>query len=180
MATDINTDFDRARRAIAEGRISEERDAMDADENRVPDARKDNTMATDQVDVKISEDLVRGIIETKVQAAITEALSPQKGIVERVVGAALSMKVDDTGKRSSYASDNKLTYLEVLCRKVVQAAAESAIEKWAAERQAVLEAEFLRQLQTKKTSSQLVRACVDGLADAVHSRWRFSVCFPGK
>jgi len=46
-------------------------------------------MKTDTVDIKVSEDLIRGIIETKVQAAITEALSTESGMVERVVAAAL-------------------------------------------------------------------------------------------
>lgn len=135
-------------------------------------------MSHDQVDIKVSPDLVRAIIETKVQAAITEALTSERGVVERVVAAALQTKVDNDGKRSAYSSENKFTYLDYLCRKILRSAAEAAVERWAAERKEVLEAEFLRQLQTKKTSSQLVRACVDGLTTAVKHKWTFMVEFP--
>lgn len=134
-------------------------------------------MAADQVDIKVSEDLIRGIIETKVQAAITEALSSERGVVERVVAAALDTKVNEKGERSRYDGDNKFTYLDSLCRRVIRAAAESAIQKWAAEQQAMLEAQFRRQLQTRKVSNRLVRACVDGLTDATEAQWRFKVEF---
>ena len=135
---------------------------------------------TDQIDIKVSEDLVKGILESKVQAAITEALSKDQGIVESVVHAALSCKVNADGKRSTYDSENKFTYLDALCKKTIQAAAESAIKKWAEERQKSLEAEFLKQLQTKKTSSMIVKACVSGLVEATKSKWNFSVNFPSE
>ena len=133
---------------------------------------------SDQVDIKISEDLVRGIIETKVHAAISEALSSKSSVVEQVVTAALTMKVDRTGKISNYSHENKFDFLDILCRNVIQDAALAAVKKWATERQDVLEAQFQKALQTKKTSNRLVRACVDGLVDATKFSWSFQVVLP--
>lgn len=133
---------------------------------------------SDQVDIKISEDLVRSIIEAKVHTAITEALSDKKGVVERVVSAALSRKVNSKGQKPDSYDRDPLTYMEYLCRKLISRATETAIEKWVESRHAVLEAEFLRQLQTKKTSSAMVRACVDGFQEAAKQSWRFQVVFP--
>jgi len=130
-----------------------------------------------EVDIKVSEDLIRGIIETKVQTAITEALSEESSVVENVVTAALTQKVSSTGSVSRYATDNKFSYLDVLCKKLIREAAEAAIARWVVSRKEVLEKEFLRQLQTKKTSSLMVRACVEGLTGAVKEKWRFSVSF---
>ena len=96
----------------------------------------------DQVDIKISEGLVKGIIESKIQTAIVESLSGESTLIEKVVAAALQAKVDASGKRSNYSSDNKFTFLEVLCRKTLQDAAKLAIQQWANERQDVLRAEF--------------------------------------
>jgi hypothetical protein len=107
----------------------------------------------DQVDIKISEGLIKGIIESKVHTAIAEALSPDKGVVERIVCAALNHKVDINGRVSSYSSDNKFPYIETLCGTIIREAAEAAVKGWAEERHEVLEKEFLKQLQTKKTSS---------------------------
>jgi len=134
-------------------------------------------MGKDAVDIKISDDLVMGIIEKKVQTAIIEALDSETGVVERVITAALGMKVDSEGKVNSYSSSNKYTLLDVTCKKLIQGAAEAAIKDWVDKRHDVIKAEFMKQLQTKKTSSLLVRACVDGLAAATTSRWRFSVAF---
>jgi len=86
--------------------------------------------------------------------------------------------VGQDGQRSRYDSENKFTYLDRLCCNLIRGAAKSAIQKWAAEQQDVLEAEFLRQLQTKKVRSTVVRACVDGLASATKNHWRFTVDFP--
>jgi len=129
----------------------------------------------DTVDIKISEDLIKGIIETKVQAAITQALSSEASVVEQVVAAALECKVDEKGKRSRYDSDNKFTYLDSLCRKMIRNAAESAVQEWAHSQQKLLTDTFLKQLQTKKTANALVKTCVDGLSDAASQSWRFSV-----
>ena len=129
----------------------------------------------DQVDIKVSPDLIQGIVERKVQTAITEALSNEKCLVERVVTAALEMKVRQDGKVSRYSSDNKFTYLEALCNQLIRDAAKTAIKEWAEGRKQELKAEFLRQLQTKKTSKILVRACVDGIVNAVGNKWMFSV-----
>jgi len=133
---------------------------------------------SDQVDIKISESLIKGIIESKVQTAITEALSKDKGVVERVVASALTMMVGEDCNVSKYSSDNKYTFLDALCRKLIREAALVAVQKWAEDRKEVLEREFLHQLQTKKVSNLMVRACVDGLIDATKNKWRFTVCFP--
>ncbi len=130
---------------------------------------------SDSVDIKVSPDLVRSIIETKVQTAIVEALDSETGIVERVITAAMGLKVNNEGKVDNYGDRNKRTMLEWMCHQVVNKAAEAAVAKWVAERHDVLEAEFLKHLHTKKASSAMVRACVDGLAAATASKWRFSV-----
>jgi len=134
----------------------------------------------DTVDIKISEDLIKGIIETKVQTAIAEALSSERTVVEQVVSAALTCRVDQNCNRSKYDSDNKYTYIEALCKKLIRDAATQAVQQWAESKQAELEKEFLRQLQTKKTSSKVVAACVDGLSEATKNHWRFSVQFPSE
>lgn len=134
--------------------------------------------SSDQVDIEISEDLVRSIIEAKVHTAIVESLASEKGVVERVVSAALCRKVSEDGSKPDRYEKSPLTYMEYLCRRVISQAAEAAIARWAEERQDVLEAEFLKQLQAKKTASAMVRACVDGLQQAAKCGWRFQVVFP--
>jgi len=134
--------------------------------------------ANGQVDIKISDDLIRPIIEAKVQAAIVEALSGDSGLVGKTISNALTMKVDSNGKVSDYTCSNKYTYLDYLCKSIIIEAADKAVRRWVEMRKPELEEEFLRQIQTKKTSKMLVRACVDGLANATKNKWRFSVVFP--
>lgn len=133
----------------------------------------------DQVDIKVSEGLVRSIIEAKVQAAISEALMDHAGVVEQVVSAALQQKVDDNGQVSKYSSENRFTYLEWLCRSVIRTAATEATVRWAATRQKELEEEFFKQLQTKKTATMLAKSCLAGVIDAAGSQYRLNVSVTG-
>lgn len=126
-----------------------------------------------QVDIKVSQDLIAPIIEAKVQAAIIEALGDERDLIERVVTAALTKKVE-TDRYSS----KTIPWIEKVCNEVVRAAAEQAIKTWAGSQQDRIAEEFVRQLSQQRTSKSVVRAMIDGLADASKSRWKFSVELP--
>ena len=128
---------------------------------------------TDQVEIRIGQDLIAPIIEAKIQAAIIEALGDERGLIERVVAEAVTRKVPE----AEYSS-RKVPWIEHVCQTVIRGAAETAIRQWAESQQQRIADEFLRQLQQKTTSRSVVKAMIEGMVDASKSQWKFSVQLP--
>ncbi|QDU61272.1 hypothetical protein Pan216_21260 [Planctomycetes bacterium Pan216] len=127
------------------------------------------------MEVKIGDDVVKPIVEAKIQAAIIEVLGNEKGLIERVVGSIINRKV----KEREYSS-NTIPWIEHVCRDVIRDATEQAIQEWAKSNQGVLVEEFKRQFGQKKTHTAMVKAMLDGMIEASASRFRFKVEFPSE
>ena len=123
----------------------------------------------DNVEIKVGNDLIGPIVEAKIQAAIVEALSTETGLVERVVAAKLTSKV----RHPNHYED--VTFLDLVCEKVIGEAVEQAIREWASSHKEKLVAELTRQLSTKKHGSRVVSAMLDGFVEATQSNWRLKV-----
>lgn len=126
-----------------------------------------------QFEVKVGDDLITPIIEAKVQAAIVESLGQERGLIERVVAEALTRKVE-----AEKYSSKRVPWIELVCHKVIREAAEQAIQTWAASHKEAIAEEFVRQLSTKKVSSQVVKAMIAGMAGVAGSKWHFQVELP--
>lgn len=82
------------------------------------------------VNLSISQEIVKPIIDAKISAAIVAALGDESKMIETVVGTVLGMKVNSEGKRDNYEHHNKTTLVEHLCLKEIKAATESAIKEY--------------------------------------------------
>ena len=127
-------------------------------------------MGDSKVDIKIGEDLIGPIIKAKIETAIVEAMSDERGVIERVVAEAISKKVE----KRKYSSQ-QITWIEKLCHETIRGAAHDAITEWAETKKEAITKEFLRQLSTKKTSAAVVKAMISGLTACSESEWKFSV-----
>ena len=125
------------------------------------------------VEIQVGKDVIKPIIEAKVQAAIVEALGMEKNLVERTVCAALEQKVDKDGKRSRYDSDNKYTMLEAMCNQYILKAARAALETLLQKQQGKIEEAIVRRMTRDK--SKMVNAFADGMRKSLESSWRFGV-----
>lgn len=115
----------------------------------------------------ISNDLVKPIIDAKIQAAIVGALGDGADLIKGAVAKALEYKVDRDGKISSYSGDNKYPYLEVIAERLIREATRKALEMWIAENQPKIEAELKKALA--KSGSKLAAAFANGLLESVKS-----------
>jgi hypothetical protein len=130
---------------------------------------------SDQVDIKISQDLIKPIIQTKIQAAIVDAMQGSDHMIAQVVKLICDQKVDSRGGISRYGSDNKYRYIDILCKNAISDAARAAITEWVERDKKLIQAEMLKQMQTKRYASKMAKSVADGLAEAVKSSWRFKV-----
>lgn len=131
-------------------------------------------MANDElVKLQVSDDLIRGIVSKQVSAAVVTAMGGREELLEKVVTAVLTMKVDSEGKISSYSSSNGFQWLDVLFRQMIQEAAKQAVKAWIDANKDMIQKAVVKGFQ--KQSNQMSVAFVDGLMKSIESDWKFKV-----
>ncbi len=126
-----------------------------------------------QVAINMPDELVRPIIEKKIQAGIISALGDTDSLIEGLVGAALRDKVSQNGKKSDYSRDNKFDLVDVLCREAIENAIREAMAEWVKENSGKLKEAVKKQIQ--KRPAGFAKMFVDGIFTSLESRWMFTV-----
>jgi hypothetical protein len=127
----------------------------------------------EQATVAIPQDVIRPIVEARIQAAIVESLGKTPQLIEAAVTAALNYKVNSDGKRSTYDNDNKFTVLESMTYRYLQAAASEALKEYLEGAKEQVKKRVIAELQKKQTS--VAAALVDGLAKAIDTAYGHSI-----
>jgi len=126
------------------------------------------------VSLKISPEVVKPIIEAKIESAIISALTDGKAeMINGVVGRMLELKVNKDGKVGNYSSDNKYTFIEALCMKAIREAAQRAIVQWVEKNEPAIQSAIEQQFAKKRGG--MAKAFIDGLTESIKSSWRFGV-----
>lgn len=125
------------------------------------------------VSIQVGPDVIKPIVEAKIQAALVEALGGNSNIIENAVRAIMYAKVDSEGRFSTnnYSGDKSL--IEWTCAKLVKQAGEEAIREYIATKKDVLVAEFKKQFAKK--SKTIAEKMVDGILDSANARWGFNL-----
>jgi len=129
----------------------------------------------DQLEFKISEGLIKPIIEAKINAAIVEAMGGHDKLVADMMTAYMNQKVDSEGKEDRYS--NGKPRFEWLMNKMLTEAMKSALESYLSTKKEMLQKEFEKFFNSKKGASQVVSAMQDGLCAALTSKWNIHVNF---
>jgi hypothetical protein len=129
------------------------------------------------VDLKIDEKIIGPIVEQQIASAIVAQLGDPSILIQKMVAAALSQKVNSEGKVDSYSHSNKFTFMEIAAGNMIREAAKSALAKVVAESQPLIEKAVADELKRspKKTAAALVSAFSE-LASNTNA-WRASFNF---
>jgi hypothetical protein len=126
-------------------------------------------MSANMINLGMHEDVVKPILEKQIQAAIHAIIGNPEELIQKVVSAALSQKVDSDGRVSRYSGDKKYGYLDVLTRKSIQKVAEEALRDWLEENAQLVKEAVIKELN--KPARQ--RSIAIAFAGAVESSlWR--------
>lgn len=131
----------------------------------------------DQLEFKVSESLVRPIIESKINSAIIEAMGGHERMIVEMVSAFMSQKVDTEGKLSSYSNTKRV---EWLANKLLEDAVKKALENFIESKKDVIASEIGKFFASKKGSSQLIAAIQEGILGSLTTRWTTSINFTHK
>ena len=123
--------------------------------------------------LNVDENLVRPIVEAEIQAAIVRQLESSQNLIPKLVQAALNQKVNYDGKRSGSDYENKYPYIEVLCNKAIQQAAEEGMKKYIEDSVLLIQVEVEKQIRAQ--TKNIAKTFVEGLASSIKSSWSFKV-----
>lgn len=126
------------------------------------------------VELKISEDVVKGIVNEKMKAAIIEAWGGKEKILSDIIDVYMNCKVDESGKVSNYSSENKYFRRDILITRMIEKAMAEAVSQFLQERQEELKKALVKYFATKQGTSVLVKAMATGFADIMASNsWKY-------
>lgn len=129
----------------------------------------------DQIEFKVSEGLIKPIIEAKINAAIIEAMGGHEKMVGEMLNAYMTQRVDSEGKEDRYSDSRNKPRLQWLMHKMVEAALKDALTGFLQTKQDFMKKEFEKFFNSKKGTSQLVAAMQDGFCDALKDKWRTNI-----
>ena len=132
---------------------------------------------TDIVNLQISQDLIKPIIESKIKSALVEALGDEKTIIKDMIDVYLHQKVSSNGNVSSYSSDNKYQLVDILLTKLVTEAVKESMVDWLKDKKDLLKLELSKYFETQKGKKELIKSYADGLLNSMDKDYRFVVHF---
>lgn len=123
------------------------------------------------MNLQIDDNLVRPVIEKEIQAAIVREMDKQKELLPQIVRAVLMLKVDQSGKPSSYSDAQD--YITWVFRGAIQEATKTAIRDYLEKNNAAFQKELEKQIGLGK--SDLAASMMKSLNETAQNQWRMTV-----
>ncbi len=117
------------------------------------------------INLSINKDLVAPIIELKVKDAIMQSLGGSEEIVKKIIDQVFKQRVDQSGKISSYSSDNKYDWFDIVITNKVKEIVQAQMLIILADQTVQIKEALENQIKTKKGASMIASAlmsCLDG------------------
>ena len=123
------------------------------------------------LNLSISKELIEPIIREKIHAAVIEAFGGSTIMLDKVIDAALNIKVDNKGNSSGYSSD--IPFIQWFCREAIMDCAKQALKEFVDEQKPAITEAVKRQLT--KSRNAVARSFVDGLAASINNQYLLTV-----
>ncbi len=127
----------------------------------------------DNVEIKVSEQLIMPVIQARINAAIVDAIGDKEALIAKMVELAMQQKVDYEGNKGKYSSDNKYDMVEMLTKKAIRDAVQEALVEWVAQNKQIVKDQLIKQLNKKP--SMLVKAVFQGMVKSFSDTYRLTV-----
>jgi hypothetical protein len=129
-------------------------------------------MSNEIVSLNLDSNIVRPIIEKKIQAAIIKELGGSDELVEKMVALSLSKKVNEDGNVGRYSSDNKFDFIEAICGKAIRDAANAAMKEWSVKNAEKVKNAVIKELAKPNRQRQMAKAFADTVENSIKCHWR--------
>ncbi|MCS4277912.1 DNA gyrase/topoisomerase IV subunit B [Mycetocola sp. BIGb0189] len=132
-------------------------------------------MATaSMLSMNIDPSMIEAVIKANVETAMLSALGndeEKSQILDAIVRNAMNDKVDASGNRSRYDSENKYTFIEVQVRDMVQRLTKEAVTEFVEKNTPALKREIKKAIESG--SSGIAEKLVSSFSAAATADWRY-------
>jgi len=125
------------------------------------------------VNLNISEDIVRPIIEKQIQAAVLANIGDPEETIGKLVSLALKQKVNSEGYVSKYDCENRYDFLEVMTGAAIREAAKEALKKWLSDNAELMKKKVIEELNKPERRESIVGAFADAVERSFKFQWNF-------
>lgn len=130
---------------------------------------------SDLVSMNISPDIIKPIVQAKINEAIAAALGGPESIVASIVDRVLATKVNEHGNVGSYSSDNKYTWLDAVVSKQIKEAVTIAVKEEIINSSSQIKSAIKKHIQSKQGSSDLADLLLSSLTKSIENQYRTTV-----
>lgn len=164
---------------LAEGPIKEiRRIQAEVDEfSDITQDKKEKSMS-DPVSLTVPQSVIKEVVEERIRTAVVEAMEGSDGLVNKIVSMALNSRCAADGKISNYSSENKYTFLEATCLRVIRKATEKAVHEWAKKNEKLIQAALEKEM--KGSAKGIAKTVVATIQEAAKSQYRVTVNVEGE
>jgi hypothetical protein len=123
------------------------------------------------VKFSVDKDMVRDVLERKVEEAVGVALIDKERVVSELIRKCLDLRVDSNGRPCTYSS--AVPYLQYAADVAIHAAVENAMRATLEKRSKQLEAAVAKQIA--RSTNKLAKSLVSGLEESLKCRWSSTI-----
>ncbi|MDE7345389.1 MAG: hypothetical protein K2N48_01450 [Muribaculaceae bacterium] len=128
-------------------------------------------MTDNMINLGISPDLVKPIVEKQIKAAVTEMFGGADEIINKVVTAMIHQKVDINGKVNSSSYNNTYDWFELVFSKQIKEAVENELKEQMKSMSAAIRKSLIKKLRSEQGANLVADALLRGLEGTFEHSW---------
>lgn len=132
------------------------------------------------VNIEISKDLIKPIIENKIRLAIIEAFGNTQGVMDSFVNNIINDRVAENGMKSNYSSENKYSWIDIVVRKSIQEAVRVATVEFIQNNTAVIQKHVEKILKSEKGTNSFAAALLASVNENIKYGFKMNIDFVKK
>lgn len=125
--------------------------------------------------LEISQDFIDNVAKDLLTESLIKTLDGSNKMVQQIISDILSVKVDKTGRVSSYSYDNKQTYLQYLVNDMIKNEVKEVAEEVLKERRAEIRKVIRDTMSKKATLDKFYDAFFSSVVENLNSTWATTI-----
>ena len=128
-------------------------------------------MAENMINLGISPELVKPILEKQIKAAVTEMFGGTDEIVNKVVTAMIHQKVNSNGNVSNNSYENKYDWFELVFSNQIREAVQNEIKEQMKSMAAPIRKALIKKLRSEQGANLVADALIRGMEGTFDKAW---------
>jgi hypothetical protein len=129
------------------------------------------------VSLNLSKEIINPIVERNIKEAVLAAMGGSDEVIKKVMDSIIHQKVGKDGSVSTYSSENKYSWLDVVLTKQIEAQVRAELTSVISSAADKIKAALMKKIRSEKGSNEIADALIAGLQNTFKDTWtsKFSI-----